>query len=107
MRQSSDGRYALLLLDDLAGELHHLHARGTDVDRHVLRPPLLVHVVELHTIEVHYYEHNGYERAHVTWEEVTSETCDSPVGEFCAEYYNNANLSGYASYLSGRHYELG
>ena len=38
---------------DLAGEFHHLHAGGTEVDRHVLRAALLVHVVEFHTVELH------------------------------------------------------
>ena len=37
---------------DLAGQLHHLHAGGTDVDRHVLGSPLLVDVVELDAVEV-------------------------------------------------------
>jgi hypothetical protein len=37
---------------DLAGELHHLHAGRADVDRHVLRAPLLVDVVELDPVEV-------------------------------------------------------
>ena len=38
---------------DLAGQLHHLHAGGADVDRDVLGPALLVHVVELDPVEVH------------------------------------------------------
>jgi hypothetical protein len=54
---------------DLAGELHHLHAGGADVDGHVLRPTLLVHVVELDAVEVgeHAVEGDGLvgeQRAH-------------------------------------------
>src|SRR5579864_3832596 len=38
---------------DLAGELHHLHAGGPDVDRHVLRAAFLVDVVQLDPVEMH------------------------------------------------------
>ena len=38
---------------NLAGQLHHLHAGGSDVDGHVLGPALLVDVVQLHPVEVH------------------------------------------------------
>ena len=38
---------------DLAGQLHHLHSRGTDVDRHVFGSSLLVDIVEFDAIEMH------------------------------------------------------
>ena len=46
-------------IGDLAGELHHLHARGTDVDRHFLGTTLLVHIVELDAIQLYEFTVHG------------------------------------------------
>lgn len=45
-----------------------------------------------HTIDVEYYEAWGGARLQFDWQAVR--TCDWPVGQFCATYYDNQNLSG-------------
>ncbi len=45
-----------------------------------------------HTVEVEYYEAYGDARLQLDWEAARS--CDLPVGEFCAAYFNNKDLQG-------------
>ena len=51
-----------------------------------------------HLVEVEYYEAWGAARVAASWEPVR--TCDVPVGQFCAAFYDNRNLTGNPKFIT-------